>query len=336
MTDGAAPTSPRASGAFAAASSFVRARPLAAFLRFAIIVTILRVFVLIASPAELGVDEIQYWVWSRAVDWGYFSKPPLIAWIIAATTGVFGDAEWAVRFAAPLLHAGSSVFIALTGARLYDARVGAVAGLGWLSLPSVALSSFVISTDAPLLFFWSAALYCFVRLVEAPASRGVAAALGVAVGLGLLAKYAMIYFVAGVVVAAILSPRARAALKPVPAAIAGAIAGLLLAPNIWWNSRHGFQTVVHTAANANWREASFNIAKLGEFLGEQIAIVGPVFAVLLVWGLTTIRKRSGPERRDRDLMLVAFVLPPLVVVAVQAFISRAHANWAATAYPAAI
>jgi hypothetical protein len=65
---------------------------------------ILRVLVLLLDPNSLYADETQYWLWSREVDWGYFSKPPMIAWIIAATTAVFGDADWAVRLAAPFLH----------------------------------------------------------------------------------------------------------------------------------------------------------------------------------------------------------------------------------------
>ena len=28
-------------------------------------------------------DEAQYWLWSQDLDYGYFSKPPLLAWVIA-------------------------------------------------------------------------------------------------------------------------------------------------------------------------------------------------------------------------------------------------------------
>jgi len=34
------------------------------------------------SPLQLYADEAQYWVWSRHLDFGYFTKPPLIAWLI--------------------------------------------------------------------------------------------------------------------------------------------------------------------------------------------------------------------------------------------------------------
>ena len=78
------------------------------FALFALVITALRIVALIISPAELGPDEAQYWVWSRTPDFGYFSKPPMIAWVIGLTTSVFGNGEWAVRLGAPLLHLGTA------------------------------------------------------------------------------------------------------------------------------------------------------------------------------------------------------------------------------------
>ena len=44
--------------------------------------TLFRTAALAISPLELGVDEAQYWLWSQTPDFGYFTKPPLIAWIL--------------------------------------------------------------------------------------------------------------------------------------------------------------------------------------------------------------------------------------------------------------
>ena len=123
-----------------------------------------RVVTLLISNADLGPDEAQYWYWSRDPAFGYFSKPPMIAWIIAAVTGVFGNTEWAVRLAAPFLHLGTAIFIMLTTREISDDRTAAWAGVTWLLLPGVMLSSFLMTTDAPLLLFWSAALYFYVLI----------------------------------------------------------------------------------------------------------------------------------------------------------------------------
>ena len=78
----------------------------------------LRVVIIVASPLEIGPDEAQYWRWSEKLDFGYYSKPPLIAWVIAASTAVFGDGEWAIRLLAPVLHGGAAFFLFLLGSVL--------------------------------------------------------------------------------------------------------------------------------------------------------------------------------------------------------------------------
>ncbi len=70
------------------------------------------------------------------------------------------------------------------------------------------VSSRIISTDVPLLFFWSLALLAYVHLLIAPRKRW-AIVLGLSIGLGLLSKYAMIYLVPGMLLAALASRRAR-------------------------------------------------------------------------------------------------------------------------------
>ena len=55
-----------------------------------IFITIIRVYSLLVSPVELSVDEAQYWQWSQNLGYGYFTKPPLIAWLIALSTNIFG------------------------------------------------------------------------------------------------------------------------------------------------------------------------------------------------------------------------------------------------------
>ncbi|HWU81152.1 MAG TPA: 4-amino-4-deoxy-L-arabinose transferase, partial [Caulobacter sp.] len=48
--------------------------------------TLVRLIALFVTPLELYPDEAQYWLWSRELAFGYFSKPPMIAWLIWLTT----------------------------------------------------------------------------------------------------------------------------------------------------------------------------------------------------------------------------------------------------------
>ena len=41
-------------------------------------------------PLDLSPDEAHYWDWSRRLDWSYYSKGPLIAWIILLVWHWFG------------------------------------------------------------------------------------------------------------------------------------------------------------------------------------------------------------------------------------------------------
>ena len=294
---------------------------------------VLRVFALLADPNSLYADETQYWLWSRSLDWGYFSKPPMIAWIIASTTAIFGNADWAVRLAAPFLHSITAVMLGLTAARLFDVRVGAFTALGWAMMPAVWLSSTIISTDAVLMAGFSTALYALVRLREAPDWR-FALLLGAATGYAFLSKYAAIYLLIGLGISLVIDAPSRRALLSVQGAAALALFALIISGNVIWNAQHEFATVSHTAANANWGGSLFHPEELLDFLSGQLGVFGPVFFIVLIAAvITAFRDVSLDWNAARPrLMLVGFCVPVLLIVCAQAFISRAHANWAASAY----
>ena len=152
--------------------------------------TALRVLALALSDLDLHGDEAQYWSWAQDPAFGYFSKPPMVAWIIAATTAACGDGEFCVRLASPLIHALTAGVVFVLARALYDARIALWSAVTYATLPAVSFSSGLISTDVPLLLFWSLALVAFVHLLRRRGSAWTLA-LGVALGLGLLSKYAM-------------------------------------------------------------------------------------------------------------------------------------------------
>ena len=120
--------------------------------------TLLRTAALAISPLELGVDEAQYWLWSQSPDFGYFTKPPLIAWIIGVAHWAFGHSTMAVRLPACWLQLATALVLWQTASWLYGPRAGRLTALIWISLPAVGLGSFLISTDTPLLLAMALAL----------------------------------------------------------------------------------------------------------------------------------------------------------------------------------
>ena len=300
--------------------------------------TLVRLIALFRTPLELYPDEAQYWLWSRTLAFGYFSKPPVIAWAIWASTAFGGDAEPWVRLPAVLFQAGAAFVVFAIGRRLYGPKVALAATALYALAPAIQLSATVVATDAPLLFFIGLTLSAYTALQGAAgrARLALAAGLGAALGLAFLSKYAAVYALIGIGLHLALSPSARRTWSAGSAALALGVFALVLAPNLAWNAAHGFATLQHTAADAHWAGRKlFNLAELGRFLGEQFAVFGPIpFAVLAVGtGLLAWRRRLAAS----DVLLLCFTLPPIAIVAVQAFVSRANANWSGASYlPGAI
>ena len=126
----------------------------------------IRLGLVIASPLELYADEAQYWRWGQNLDWGYYSKPPMIAWMIHISTSFLGDSEGAIRFFAPVFHGIASFFLFLVSRRMFGSLAGLFTVIAYSLMPGVVLSSGVISTDGVLFPFWALALYLFWRLRE--------------------------------------------------------------------------------------------------------------------------------------------------------------------------
>jgi len=295
-------------------------------------VLIFRVGALLISPLGLHGDEAQYWAWSKNLDWGYFTKPPLIAWTIWVTTSLFGDAEWAVRLSSPILHSLTAFVIFRTARFAFDARTGFWAAVIYLLMPALWLSSGIVSTDVPLLLCWALAMNAWLHLREA-ATWPRALQFGVAIGFGLLAKYAMLFFLPALGLAILFDKPTRQALSSVKGYATGLIALAIFAPNIGWNIAHDFATVSHTTENANLRGGiPFHPIQWLSFIGDQLLVFGPVtFALYILALIAAIRGKL-----DRPAFWIAlFGLSPLLIISVQALLSRANGNWAVTGYIAA-
>ena len=297
-------------------------------------ITLLRLWGLWLSDTDLFFDEAQYWIWGQNLDFGYYSKPPLIGWVIRAVTDLAGsDSPFWVRAAAPVFHGAAALALIALARRLMDGRAALLVGLAYLSLPMIALGSLLISTDTILLPFWCAALLLWARLAEAP-RLGEAVLLGLCLGLGVMAKYAGLYFVIGAVLTQIFLPTYR--VKPALLLVAAVTCALVIAPNVIWNQTHDFATLSHTADNVDWVKEpggpSLHPGKLAEFLLSQAGVMGPVLFGAYLWAVyVSLRRGTATER-----WLLCMSLPVLLLVCVQAFLSKAYANWAAMTYPAAI
>ncbi len=324
------------------------------------LITAVRVAGLFLSPVELYPEEAQYWLWSRHLAFGYFSKPPMIAWAIAATTHLGGGEAW-VRLAAPLAHGVAALAIARAGVRLYDGWAGFWGAMLYSLAPGVQLSAAVIATDCLVMAFSALAVWSYAAWLTSEGARtrlGWAAALGLSLGLGGLAKYAIVYIALGVGLHAALSPPVRRRWRGLEVAVTFGLAIAVLSPNLLWNAAHGFQTVTHTAHSADWDKTdagavhtpggaskphvSLITARAAPgFLLAQLGVFGPApFVVLLVGAALALRSwrpRASRTAWSPDAALGCLAAPALVLILLESLIARANANWAAVSYvPAAL
>ena len=295
----------------------------------------LRSLALFISPLELGVDEAQYWLWSTGFDFGYYTKPPLTSWIIGLSHTLFGHHEWAVRLPAAWLHFGTALVLWRAATWLAGPETGPLAGrlaaLLWMTLPTVALGSFVMSTDTPLLLCWSAGLTALVGVVTGrlPQIRGMAFA-GAGFGAAMLSKYAAIYGLFGICLFALVIRRdtSPVTLRGVMMFLAGMV--LLASPNIIWNLANELTTVRHLGDNANLERQSYSLANSLGFLGAQFATAGPLVFALMFGVVRARRDDTG------GMLMLCLSAPVILVIMIQAFLSEANANWALAAMPALV
>jgi undecaprenyl-diphosphatase len=293
--------------------------------------TVARVAFLALGGLDLSPDEAHYWEWSRRLDLSYYSKGPLVAYLIRALTGVFGDSALGIRLGAVLLSIAGSLAIYRLGERAFgDRRAGLLAVVGLQITPLFWAGSLLLTIDPPFLVAWVVALACLHRALRdgsGPAWLGA----GLAVGLGLLAKYTMLFVLPGLLLYAWRAPETRRQLRRPAAWAAAALALALVSPVVVWNLRHGWVSARHVASQG--RGGGFQWDEPLAFLGSQLLVLTPLVAGLLGWGLWVGIREGLVRGREPYRFLVAFAAPILGFYALVSLQGKVQGNWAAAAYP---
>ncbi len=292
---------------------------------------------LVDCPLDLAPDEAHYWDWSRHPDWSYYSKGPLVAWLIRASCEIFGGLSVAligsemaaVRLPAVLSSAALLAgFFVLTNRTLRSPCWGLAAVALAGSLPPLHAASLVMTIDPPFLACWCWAIVFLHRAVD----RGGLAwwlAAGACSALGVLAKYPMLLLLPAV--AGFLWLHRREALRRRGFAAFVLLSLLGLLPIFLWNAGHGWVSLRHVLGQTGVSSAEARgIRWLGplEFAGGQ-------FAMLLGFWFVAFAAAGWQFRRSRDtgLSLLWWSSVPVWGVFLGASLfSPGEVNWPAAAY----
>jgi undecaprenyl-diphosphatase len=297
-----------------------------------------RVAYVTVLPLDLSPDEAYYWDWSRRLDWGYVSKPPLVAWIIAAATRLAGLSEAAIRLPAALL--GGLMLLAAAGlARsLYDDRVARTTLVLLAAMPGTAAAAAFMTIDAPFLCAWALASWAvwlaFRREQTAWWRVALAAA---ATGVGLLAKQTMIVIIPLAFAWMAVSRGMRAWRTPAPWLwLIGSLASLI--PVTWWNAAHGWPLLTHTGGHFTWRAVPVTQRLIWsvEFWVTQFGLMTPLIAAPVI-GIIVMGAREWRRHPDDRLTFVLmFSAVPLLGVEALSLMQRVQPNWPAPFYLPAV
>jgi hypothetical protein len=203
----------------------------------------------LATNSTLGfhTDELYYLTcgWHPAL--GYVDFPPFVPLLARLETGLLGVSPWTLRVLPSLL---GGFLVALSGA--YVRRLGgslrlqAIALLSAIAAPFLLGSNWVFQTVTFDQVTWMVALYWFLCLVIDRRPR-YWIYLGITLGIGLEVKYTIVGLIAGIGIAALLTPSLRMELRTRYPWIAVAIALLIWAPNIAWQVVEGFPSLIYIA-----------------------------------------------------------------------------------------
>ncbi|MGO9016040.1 MAG: glycosyltransferase family 39 protein [Dissulfurispiraceae bacterium] len=311
-------------------------------------ISVFRIYYILHGPLDLSPDEAHYWEWSRRLDLSYYSKGPMIAYLIYLGTHLFGNTVFGIRVLAIIFSAVSSIYIfklvnimygndyldhnSMTPQRSARQRSAALqAAFAFQAIPLFSAFGVLFTIDSPFTFFWIVSLYIFYKAISEGSKRQWMTwiFLGLALGFGMLTKYTMAFFTLCGLLLLLFSDKRSLLKTPMPY-IAFVVSMLVFSPVIIWNAQHDWMTLRHTAGQAHIADGfTLTLKSFFEFLGSQIGIITPLFFCLIIYALF---KLFFSDRAFQSKFLFYFSIPVLSFFLLKALQGKVEANWAMFGY----
>lgn len=255
-------------------------------------VALARLILYFFSASHYGYfrDELYYLACGKHPAWGYVDQPPLIAWIAWLLEHTIGTSLWALRLL-PALAGATTVILAGWLAHELGGRRWAMflAALASLSAPLLLTLSHLFTMNAFDPVLWTSIALLIVRIAKTGNQR-LWIAVGAVVGLTLLNKYGIAFWIAALIAGMILTPLRISFVRPW-FWMGSALAAVIAWPNFLWQWRHQFPflQLMH-----NVRQEGRDIALAPfPFLKTQAEMLGYVSALLVVFALLFCFSRGG-------------------------------------------
>lgn len=312
-----------------------------------VLAAVVRVGLMLAGTGlDLSPDEAHYWDWSRNLDWSYYSKGPLVAWIIRASCELLGplsesltgNLTFAVR--APAVLFGSVILAGLyvlTVQTTANHRLALLVMVAAITHPILTAGSSLMTIDSPYACCWTVALVLGLHAVRTEATWAWMAT-GLFVGLGILAKYTMVLFLPSFGLYLLLSRAYRSPLRTPGPWLMVAMSSLACVPILIWNAQHEWVTVRHVMQIAGLGPKGHANAPGGLKLIGPLNYVAGQFALMLgtwfvLWVTALVAYRPWRDNDDGRCYLWCLSVPMfLVFMAFSIKNGGGELNWPITAY----
>ncbi|MDD4199190.1 MAG: glycosyltransferase family 39 protein [Paludibacter sp.] len=240
---------------------------------------------------EITNDEAYYAFWGKALDWGYFDHPPMVALFTYLGSLLF-PRNLGVRFITVVTQLATLVLIwKTTGLRLNSNR--SVVRFFALAASIVMFSAygFITTPDVPLLLFAAFFLYAY-RLFLKQDNLLNSLLLTVAMAGMVYSKYH-----AGLLIVMVVLSNLKLLLN-YRFWLAGFLAIVLLIPHICWQIQHDFPAIQYHLFD---RSTGFQWKYFLDYLPNQLAVFNPFTLIAVCWVLFSKRKI---ELFDRALYFI--------------------------------
>ena len=297
---------------------------------FIVVLTAIRLSML--TTTDLEFDEAHYWMWSEQLAPAYFSKGPAIAFVIRASTAIFGANEFGVRFFSPILAAGTSLLMFYFARRLFSPTAGLWAVVALNVTPIFSIGAFLMTIDSLSVFFWLAAMFMFwLALEKSPRFSWYWPLSGLLIGLGFLSKYTNALQLVSVLAVLALAPRFRREFARPGLYLLLGLFVLCTIPPILWNAQHAWITLVHLRSRGGIEQGfGFHPDEVLAFLGEHFLAYSPFLFLALALGVIGSWRRVNQQ--FKVLFLMWFGLPVFIFYFLLSLNKAAAPNWDALAF----
>ncbi|HEX8712531.1 MAG TPA: glycosyltransferase family 39 protein [Terracidiphilus sp.] len=260
----------------------------------------------LATNGRFGFHRDELQVLSDALhpSWGYVALPPLTPFLERVGLALFGFSLVGLRLFAVLAQAAVIIVSGLMardlgGKRL--AQVFAAVAVALSPLPIFSGSEFQYTSFDYL--WWVLIAWFVIRLLKSENPRWWLA-IGAVIGIGLLTKYSILFFVAGLVGGMILT-RARRQFLSAWFWAGVALAVLIFLPNLLWQFHHGFISY-HFLQHIHARDVGEGRAD--GFLRQQFTLCANTFAIPVWIAGLILYLRDGRYRLLGWMYLISLAL----------------------------